>query len=349
MHKIKSKTAHSSDHHSLFLSRVKGPSNSDTVTSLSFTTKTTTGFPPLLSVAFHNARVVYFYDASQFLEGKKALLAQLNIKDDYMSSVAVSNDGSFLAVGIEGKQTLRIYTPTKNSKTGKIEFPYTDSASKCSNPIDRMQISKNCQVIISISREDTETRIWNKSGQLVQKLDTKQVKNNEISISGDSRFFGIGTWLSSVRIYEIDYDKKSTTYKDVIPVMTLSGHTSKIYCLSFSEDGKRVVTGSNDETWKLWDIDVRYKERESTSCLNSTDNPNKKSYDLAALNPQGNLVALVSVYDIQLWNTENYQLVDTIVGAHTQPITSLVWSTDGKVFATGSKDGTVAVWKSPTM
>jgi len=34
----------------------------------------------------------------------------------------------------------------------------------------------------------------------------------------------------------------------------LSGHTGRVYCLTFSSDGKSLVSGSNDMTVKLWDV-----------------------------------------------------------------------------------------------
>lgn len=305
--------------------------------------------PALAAVSFRNARVIYFYDADHLLHQKKNLLAQINIKDDYPSAACISDDGSFIAVGLEGKQTLRIYTPTKNSKTGKIEFLHIDSKVKCGNSINKIVISKNNEVIISLSREDTEAHLWNRKGDLLQKIDTKQVKNHDVAISGDSRLFGFGTWLSSVRVYEIEYEKRTANYKGINPAMTLSGHSSKVYSLSFSEDGKRIATCSNDMTWKLWDVDVRYKEREAVNCISTSHNTSEKTaYTTISLSSDGKIVALVSLLDIQFWSADN-KLLDVIENAHSQTITSLKWSHNGKYITSGSEDGTVAIWKTPTL
>ena len=37
-------------------------------------------------------------------------------------------------------------------------------------------------------------------------------------------------------------------------VRTLSGHTKEVYSVSFSPDGKYVVSGSGDYSVKIWDI-----------------------------------------------------------------------------------------------
>jgi WD40 repeat protein len=38
---------------------------------------------------------------------------------------------------------------------------------------------------------------------------------------------------------------------------TLQGHSSSVYSVAFSLDGRLLVSGSNDETVKLWDVNTR--------------------------------------------------------------------------------------------
>jgi WD40 repeat protein len=37
--------------------------------------------------------------------------------------------------------------------------------------------------------------------------------------------------------------------------LTLEGHSSQVYSVSFSADGKRIVSGSLDKTVKIWDAE----------------------------------------------------------------------------------------------
>ena len=36
--------------------------------------------------------------------------------------------------------------------------------------------------------------------------------------------------------------------------LTLKGHSDRVYSVNFSPDGKRIVSGSEDNTLKVWDI-----------------------------------------------------------------------------------------------
>ena len=36
-------------------------------------------------------------------------------------------------------------------------------------------------------------------------------------------------------------------------MLTLTGHTGMVACVTFSRDGKRIVSGSGDHLVKIWD------------------------------------------------------------------------------------------------
>jgi WD40 repeat protein/serine/threonine protein kinase len=110
----------------------------------------------------------------------------------------------------------------------------------------------------------------------------------------------------------------------------------QLICVSFSPDGKQLVTGDDDGAVRLWQIDP-LKEigviGRHASRLKSI-----------AFSPDGRQVA--SAGDdktIALWDVEGRKLV-THIGTHTARVMSIAFSPDGKRIVSGEEDKTVNVY-----
>ena len=59
-----------------------------------------------------------------------------------------------------------------------------------------------------------------------------------------------------IRLTSDDAEQKAAANKSVEGrgTLTLKGHSSGVTSVSFSPDGKRIVSGSKDNTLKVWDI-----------------------------------------------------------------------------------------------
>jgi len=67
---------------------------------------------------------------------------------------------------------------------------------------------------------------------------------------------GEGATPSSPAIFPAKSEQKSAAKKAVEgqEPLTLKGHSDLVISVSFSPDGKRIVSGSFDNTLKVWDI-----------------------------------------------------------------------------------------------
>ena len=154
---------------------------------------------------------------------------------------------------------------------------------------------------------------------------------------------------------------------------TLTGHDGLVTGVAFSSDGKQLVSGSGDATVCLWSTETRRQ-------LWSSDTPQaqeqqviqdpviRKAFDLppvpykspfeklafqwvlaVAYSPDGQTLASSGSSDgtIQLWNVENGRHIRTFEG-HSEMVSTLAFSPDGRTLVSGSKDDTLRMWDTNT-
>jgi glucose repression regulatory protein TUP1 len=124
--------------------------------------------------------------------------------------------------------------------------------------------------------------------------------------------------------------------------MVLKGHEQDIYSLDFSRDGRIIVSGSGDQTARVWDTatgkclfvltvgDVDMKDAGVTS---------------VAISPDGRLVAAGSLDRmVRVWDTQTGQLLEKLEG-HKDSVYSVAFAPDGKTLISGSLDRTLRSWE----
>ncbi|GAB1543689.1 hypothetical protein NUACC21_63650 [Scytonema sp. NUACC21] len=115
----------------------------------------------------------------------------------------------------------------------------------------------------------------------------------------------------------------------------LIGHESYINIATFSPDGEIIVSGSNDNTIKLWSRDGKLVK----TLRNHTNGVSSISFSR-----DGNIFASGS-YDstIKLWSRDG-QLLKDFPKEHTERINTISFSPDGQMIASGSHDDTIKLW-----
>jgi WD40 repeat protein len=124
------------------------------------------------------------------------------------------------------------------------------------------------------------------------------------------------------------------------PVEGGTGHTDRVFCVSFSPDGKTVASGGFDAAIKVWDV--------QTGKVRYTLKGHEHDVRSVAFSPDGKTLASCS-YDrtIKLWDTKTWMVRATLKG-HTDCVDSLSFSPDGKTLASGSNDNTIKLWDTNT-
>jgi WD40 repeat protein len=132
-----------------------------------------------------------------------------------------------------------------------------------------------------------------------------------------------------------------------ILVIDPQGHSSVIWDLMFTPDGKTLVSVAEDKTIRVWDV-------ETGDLIKTVRGQIDQEYDgkfyAGALSPDGKILAVGGLLgasdnygNIRLINLETGEQMALLKG-HTSVVADLTFSQDGKWLASGSGDYTIKIW-----
>jgi WD40 repeat protein len=116
----------------------------------------------------------------------------------------------------------------------------------------------------------------------------------------------------------------------------MTGHTEKVNSLAFSNDSKLIVTGSNDKTVRVWDVETG-KE------LHRFKGHTAKVWSVC-FSPDGRFVASGGDdMTAKVWDLKTNELIAEFKG-HLQRVHSVAFHPDGKRVLTGCCDHMLRLW-----
>jgi len=128
----------------------------------------------------------------------------------------------------------------------------------------------------------------------------------------------------NAKIFDLDKGKETI----------LQGHTSKLWSISFSPDGKKIITGSDDGTARLWDL-------QSTELMLLKGHTSQVMS--ANFSPDGKYVVTASGDGTaRVWNIDMKE--NPIFKGHTGYVVDANFSPDGSQIVTAGWDYTARVW-----
>jgi WD40 repeat protein len=123
-----------------------------------------------------------------------------------------------------------------------------------------------------------------------------------------------------------------------VELLCLSGHTSPVWSVSVSADGKLLLTSSEDKTLRLWDT-------ATGKCLQVFNGHTEHIFG-AALAPDGKHALSAGDQTVRLWDTTTGKEIWQMKG-HEGPVVRVALGPEGQAIS-GGTDGTVRVWNLQT-
>jgi DNA-binding helix-hairpin-helix protein with protein kinase domain len=118
-------------------------------------------------------------------------------------------------------------------------------------------------------------------------------------------------------------------------VNTLTGHSSSVESVAISRDGSTLVSGSDDHTIKIWNLE--------TGELKSTLTGHSGTVTSVAIGPNGKTVVSVSDDNtIKVWNLVTGVLISNVIHSGVE---SIAISPEGNTLVTVNYDDTIKIWE----
>ena len=119
-------------------------------------------------------------------------------------------------------------------------------------------------------------------------------------------------------------------------IFTLSGHDDSVQAIAITPDGETLVSGSYDNTVKLWDL--------KTGKLLKTLSGHKEAVTSVAITPDGQILASGSSDNtVKIWNLKTAKSLLTL-DKNKAAVTSIVISPDGANLISANADKTIKIW-----
>jgi len=151
-----------------------------------------------------------------------------------------------------------------------------------------------------------------------------------LAFTPDGRTLALGSPDGSVTLVEIPSARRFAQAQ---------GHFNPVFSIAVSSDGKRLATGSLDDSLvRLWDLEpLRWVA--DFPCVSGT------VYSLIFAQDGRSLIAGYGNGKIRFWNLESHREA-LALDAHDAFIPGLALAPDGMTLASGSADGSIKLWPS---
>ncbi|WP_422929066.1 WD40 repeat domain-containing protein [Singulisphaera sp. PoT] len=291
----------------------------------------------------------------------KLVLAEKEIapNSEPVTAIAFSPDGRLIATG-HGRflgllqESLPGLTILRDARTGKrlVSIPALKDG------VESVVFSPDGKTLAILEYVGDIRLINVPEGREIRKFDLEEEERIYASIA----FFPDGKSLVAGMTAEPEDPANEAVVLDVATgkkIRTLVGHVDSVASVAVSPDGARIASGSHDGTVKIWDARTGNLQADLTSTLPKTD-PQKADDGLSdfevksvAFSPDGRTVAAAMIRldvesaSVEVWEVPTGKSKGTLKGLDPE-IRQVVFTPDGKSFATVGSDGDTRLWDTAT-
>jgi WD40 repeat protein len=206
-------------------------------------------------------------------------LSPKNERSTYLKSTLTEHIGAIYALAFLPKQNILI--SGSSDWTIKIWDLNTNQVIKTleshQGSIRALAVSADGHTLVSGSTDGT-VKVWDlRTRRLQHTLIGHTDLVRTVAISPDGQIIASGSWDKTIKLWALSPQKianpENNQNQSNSPVLmgTLTGHTEYINSVAFTPDGQNLISGSDDNTIKLWDLHL------------SDSNPPEKPGELASV------------------------------------------------------------------
>ncbi|OCQ90706.1 hypothetical protein BCD64_28575 [Nostoc sp. MBR 210] len=191
--------------------------------------------------------------------------------------------------------------------------------------------------MVATGGDDRKVLFWDlMQRQVAIALSLDDTAAHALALSPDGKTLVTGSYRK-IKVWKTAQLSECSTLQEIEPLHSLTGHSHIVRSLTISIDGQWLISGSWDQTIKIWHL-------ETGRLIRTLKGHTDRVYAIA-LSPDEQIIASGSAdKTIKLWHFNTGELLGTFTG-HSNIVTSLAFTTSGDMLVSASLDKTIKIWQ----
>ncbi|MBD0361216.1 MAG: WD40 repeat domain-containing protein [Coleofasciculus sp. C3-bin4] len=185
------------------------------------------------------------------------------------------------------------------------------------------------------------------TGKILRTLTRHSDSIYALCLSQDGQIIASGGRDKTLKVWNLQPISKSNSISPTSRIIgeglmyTFTGHSESINCIAMTPNGKMLVSGSEDNTLMLWNL-----QKHQYICTLEGHEAGVKS---VAFSRDGKMIVSGSADNtIKLWQLPKVKAPSHTLTGHSDWVKCLAISPDGQILASGSQDKTIKLWNLAT-